>query len=66
MRNELLILTFNNLSYHRGLGQTSINYCLCEGSDLYFSIYMLVCISTHVLRCFVEKFLVINVDLQCF
>lgn len=66
MRNELLMLTFNNLSYHSGLGQASINYCLFEGADLYSSIYMLVCFSTHVLRCFVEKFLVINVNFQCF
>lgn len=66
MRNELLMLTFNSLSYHSGLGQASINYCLFEGADLYSSIYMLVCFSTRVLRCFVEKFLVINVNFQCF
>lgn len=66
VRNDLLMLTFNNLSYHSGLCQASINYCLFEGTDLYSSIYMLVCFSTHVLRCFGEKFLVINVNFQCF
>lgn len=35
MRNEILIVTFNNLSYYGGLSQTSINYCLFEGPDLY-------------------------------